>query len=134
MGGKVQNIQTIEHLPNKLNNLESPRAAQSELGDNALIYGLKYGRKELIAAANAADAEGKNAILADSYVGKLNLGFEFGQLSAFAKQVKAGKVSEQDIQELASFNDATLKMLVKMIQNIVLMMPMLKIINALFVN
>ncbi|HHE3647407.1 TPA: hemagglutinin repeat-containing protein [Pasteurella multocida] len=109
MGGKVQNIQTIEHLPNKLNNLESPRAAQSELGDNALIYGLKYGRKELIAAANAADAEGKNAILADSYVGKLNLGFEFGQLSAFAKQVKAGKVSEQDIQELASFNDATLK-------------------------
>ncbi|HED4414131.1 TPA: YopT-type cysteine protease domain-containing protein, partial [Pasteurella multocida] len=109
MGGKVQNIQTIEHLPNKLNNLESPRAAQSELGDNALIYGLKYGRKELIAAANAADAEGKNAILADSYVGKLNLGFEFGQLSAFAKQVKAGKVSEQDIQELASFNDTTLK-------------------------
>ncbi|NYB14482.1 YopT-type cysteine protease domain-containing protein [Pasteurella multocida subsp. multocida] len=109
MGGKVQNIQTIEHLPNKLNNLESPRAAQSELGDNALIYGLKYGRKELIAAANAADPEGKNAILADSYVGKLNLGFEFGQLSAFAKQVKAGKVSEQDIQELASFNDTTLK-------------------------
>ncbi|MDO5055236.1 MAG: YopT-type cysteine protease domain-containing protein [Pasteurella oralis] len=103
--GKVQDIQTIEHLPNKLNNLESPRNAQADLGENALIYGLKHGRKELIAKANAADAEGKNAILADSYIGKLNLGFEFAQLSSFAKQVKSGNVTEQDIQDIASFND-----------------------------
>ncbi|MFD1806853.1 YopT-type cysteine protease domain-containing protein [Pasteurella oralis] len=103
--GKVQEIQTIEHLPNKLNNLESPRNAQVDLGENALIYGLKHGRKELIAKANAADAEGKNAILADSYIGKLNLGFEFAQLSSFAKQVKSGNVTEQDIQDIASFND-----------------------------
>ncbi|AKD37973.1 filamentous hemagglutinin protein [Pasteurella multocida subsp. multocida OH4807] len=108
--GKVQEIETIEHLPNKLNNLESPRAAHAELGENALIYGLKQGRKELIARANAADTEGNNAILADSYVGKLNLGFEFAQLSSFAKQVKAGNVSEQDIQEIASFTDSMAKM------------------------
>ncbi|WP_101775382.1 YopT-type cysteine protease domain-containing protein [Pasteurella oralis] len=108
--GKVQEIQTIEHLPNKLNNLESPRAAQSDLSENALIYGLQQGRKELIARANAADVEGKNAILADSYIGKLNLGFEFSQLSSFAKQVKSGNVTEQDIQEIASFNEPTAKL------------------------
>ncbi|WP_224046036.1 YopT-type cysteine protease domain-containing protein [Pasteurella canis] len=108
--GKVQEIETIEHLPNKLNNLESPREAQASLGDNALIYGLQQGRKELIAKANAADAEGKNAILADSYIGKLNLGFEFAQLSSFAKQVKSGNVTEQDIQEIASFNEPTAKL------------------------
>ncbi|ANF61402.1 hypothetical protein A6037_00750 [[Haemophilus] ducreyi] len=103
-------IKTIEHIPTRLKNLESPREAQSDLGENALIYGLQRGRQALISKANAADKEGKNAILADSYIGKLNLGFEFGELTKFAKQVKDGKVTEQDIQDIASFNDETAKL------------------------
>ncbi|MGZ3082282.1 YopT-type cysteine protease domain-containing protein [[Haemophilus] ducreyi] len=103
-------IKTIEHIPTRLKNLESPREAQSDLGENALIYGLQRGRQALISKANAADKEGKNAILADSYIGKLNLGFEFGELTKFAKQVKDGKVTEQDIQNIASFNDETAKL------------------------
>ncbi|WP_158005815.1 hypothetical protein, partial [Campylobacter pinnipediorum] len=93
---EVKEIKTIEHLPNKINNLESPKSAQAELGDNALIYGLKYGRQELIGKANEADKEGKNPTLADSYIGKLNLGFEFANLTDFAKKLNKGEVTDAD--------------------------------------
>ncbi|WP_198926717.1 hypothetical protein, partial [Campylobacter pinnipediorum] len=99
-------IKTIEHLPNKINNLESPKSAQAELGDNALIYGLKYGRQELIGKANEADKERKNPILADSYIGKLNLGFEFANLTDFAKKLSKGEtITDADIADIASFKD-----------------------------
>ncbi|WP_198926614.1 hypothetical protein, partial [Campylobacter pinnipediorum] len=102
---EVKEIKTIEHLPNKINNLESPKSAQAELGDNALIYGLKYGRQELIGKANEADKEGKNPTLADSYIGKLNLGFEFANLTDFAKKLNKGEVTDADIADIANFQD-----------------------------
>ncbi|KYM52652.1 hypothetical protein A2U07_05065 [Fusobacterium necrophorum subsp. funduliforme] len=103
--GKLREIKEIEHLPNKVNNLESPREAKAELGDNALIYGLKYGRQELIDKVNAVDPNRKNATMADSYIGKLNLGYEFEELTNFAKKVNKGEVTEADIREIANFND-----------------------------
>ncbi|WP_078388027.1 hypothetical protein [Campylobacter pinnipediorum] len=102
---EVKEIKTIEHLPNKINNLESPKSAQAELGDNALIYGLKYGRQELIGKANEADKERKNPTLADSYIGKLNLGFEFANLTDFAKKLNKGEVTDADIADIANFQD-----------------------------
>ena len=103
--GKLREIKEIEHLPNKVNNLESPREAKAQLGDNALIYGLKYGRQELIDKVNAVDPNRKNATMADSYIGKLNLGYEFEELTNFAKKVNKGEVTEADIREIANFND-----------------------------
>ncbi|HEY4534024.1 MAG TPA: hypothetical protein VIG61_07715, partial [Fusobacterium sp.] len=103
--GKLREIKEIQHLPNKINNLESPKEAKAELGDNALIYGLKYGRQELIDKANTADPERKNATMADSYIGKLNLGYEFAELTNFAKKLNKGEVTEADIKEIAEFND-----------------------------
>ncbi|OPA70590.1 hypothetical protein BB381_04335 [Campylobacter pinnipediorum subsp. caledonicus] len=102
---EVKEIKNIEHLPNKINNLESPKSAKAELGDNALIYGLKYGRQELIGKANEADKEGKNPTLADSYIGKLNLGFEFANLTDFAKKLNKGEVTDADIDNIANFQD-----------------------------
>lgn len=103
--GKLREIKEIEHLPNKVNNLESPKEAQTNLGNNSLIYGLKNGREELIHRANAADKQKKNAILADSYIGDLNLGFEFSRLSDFASKVNAGKVTDADIDAIANYKD-----------------------------
>ncbi|OOF65975.1 hemagglutinin repeat-containing protein [Rodentibacter sp. Ppn85] len=103
--GERRDIQSIEHLPTKNSNLETPKPQGTDLGNNALIYGLKDGRKELIAHANKADKDKRNPILADSYIGELNLGYEFSNLSKLADKVKQGKVSEQDIDRIATFQD-----------------------------
>src|SRR3712207_8361210 len=40
-----------------------------------------------------------------SYIGDLNLGFEFSRLSDFAGKVNAGKVTDADIDAIANFKD-----------------------------
>ncbi|MCX2960374.1 hemagglutinin repeat-containing protein [Rodentibacter caecimuris] len=103
--GAKREIQSIEHLPSPNSNLETLKPQSTDLGNNTLIYGLKDGRKELINRANQADKGKRNPILADSYIGELNLGYEFGNLSKLADKVKQGKVTQQDIDHIANFQD-----------------------------
>ncbi|TCP93501.1 hypothetical protein EDC44_1171, partial [Cricetibacter osteomyelitidis] len=98
-------IKSIEHLPNKNNNLETAKEESVGFGDNALVYGLQKGREVLIHRANQADKAKRNPILADSYIGELNLGYEFSNLSKLADKVKKGQVTEQDIDHIAQFKD-----------------------------
>ena len=104
-GGRSKEIEEIVHLPSKNKNLEADREAGAAFGDSALIYGLKDGRKELLIKANKADKEKKNPIIADSYIGELNLGFEFSRLSELANKVNSGKVSEQEIDRIVNYRD-----------------------------
>ncbi|MDK4501886.1 hemagglutinin repeat-containing protein [Fusobacterium necrophorum] len=98
-------IEEIVHLPSKNKNLEASRETGAAFGDSALIYGLKDGRKELLTKANKADKEKKNPIIADSYIGELNLGFEFSRLSELAHKVNSGKLSEQEIDRIVNYRD-----------------------------
>ncbi|WP_211493806.1 hypothetical protein, partial [Fusobacterium necrophorum] len=84
---------------------EASRETGAAFGDSALIYGLKDGRKELLTKANKADKEKKNPIIADSYIGELNLGFEFSRLSELAHKVNSGKLSEQEIDRIVNYRD-----------------------------
>ncbi|RXZ71090.1 hypothetical protein EPT53_02185 [Fusobacterium necrophorum] len=103
--GPTKKIEEIVHLPSKNKNLEASRETGAAFGDSALIYGLKDGRKELLTKANKADKEKKNPIIADSYIGELNLGFEFSRLSELANKVKSGKLSEQEIDRIVNYRD-----------------------------
>ncbi|EYD69863.1 filamentous hemagglutinin protein [Fusobacterium necrophorum subsp. funduliforme B35] len=103
--GPTKKIEEIVHLPSKNKNLEASRETGAAFGDSALIYGLKDGRKELLTKANKADKEKKNPIIADSYIGELNLGFEFSRLSELAHKVKSGKLSEQEIDRIVNYRD-----------------------------
>ncbi|WP_208604949.1 Fic family protein, partial [Rodentibacter genomosp. 2] len=103
--GAKRDIQSIEHLPSKNSNLETLKPQSTDLGNNALIYGLRDGRKELIDRANKADKEKRNPILADSYIGELNLGYEFSNLSKLADKARQGKVTQQDIDNIVYFQD-----------------------------
>ncbi|MDK4522825.1 hemagglutinin repeat-containing protein [Fusobacterium necrophorum] len=103
--GPTKKIEEIVHLPSKNKNLEASRETGAAFGDSALIYGLKDGRKELLTKANKADKEKKNPIIADSYIGELNLGFEFSRLSELAHKVNSGKLSEQEIDRIVNYRD-----------------------------
>lgn len=91
-------------LPKDYNkNLES-RISSKSLGETPLVFGISKGRKELVLIAEKSP--NKNPNVADNYLGKLNLGLNFIQLTEFAKKISENTLTQKDIDDIINFSDS----------------------------
>lgn len=87
------------------NNLESD-IKSDRLGDAPLVYGTRDGRRGIVDVGERSP--NTKPIVADGYIGKLNLGYENIQLTEFADKYAQGKLTPEDIDKLSAFREPAL--------------------------